>query len=95
LVPAAIYHCYSSLSCPWEGAGGSNPIELQGGATAGGIGGTASLNLGGAGGGQSPIEVGSSTPVDMGMFGGASNQQGITRKIFCYSLPWSGTSMGF
>jgi len=45
------------------------------------------LNLGGAGGGQSPIEVGSSTPVDMGMFGGASNQQGITRKIFCYSLP--------
>jgi len=33
--------------------------------------GDASLNLGG----QSPIEVGSNTPVDMGMFGGANNQQ--------------------
>lgn len=31
----------------------------------------ASLNLGG----QQPIEVGSSTPVDMGMYGGAANQQ--------------------
>jgi len=36
----------------------------------------ASLNIGGGGSnGQSPIEVGSSTPVDMGMFG-ANNQQG-------------------
>ena len=35
----------------------------------------ASLNLGGGSNGA-PIEVGSSTPVDMGMFG-ANNQQGI------------------
>lgn len=76
LIKKFINFCYMFLGQQQQQPGGSD---------------VASLNLGGGNNGA-PIEVGSSTPVDMGMFG-ANNQQGIMIYSFYFSYIFQNSSL--